>query len=635
MLLPSEIDSITEYINKHFVILEDELVNEIADRISKVNEANITTLNQVNILNQMGLLNNQVYKKVAKATNKTETEIKGIISSSMITSFKRDNIIFSKQLINDKLKISESLMQTLQADISRLNFNLSNLTGTTAMTTQTAFLNAVNQAHLEVISGAKSYTSAMIDAIDKVSKDGIDVLYPSGHKDKIEVATRRAIVTSVNQTNGELQLKRMQELGWDLVEVSAHIGARPTHAEWQGKVYSLTGKNGYKNFYDATEYGTMLGLCGINCRHTFFPYYKGSTLSYNAKELEEINNKKVSFNGKKMSYYQATQYQRYLERNIRQCTRQVNGNKQLLLNNKDIDIDQVKYSINMIQAKKNGLLNELKELEKQVGLKQSNRLYAVGNEVKLLKNPSVKNTLFTNVKKNDIIEDIKEKAVDILTEADKKKIEKRLVENLLEGNVFEDIDTDYLEKIYNSSFKFDLSKTDDLKIVNDWSGYVATSNSFYINEALRNKGYSNIVSESQKKTIDAMDRLTHSYKLEKGIKTYRFVADDYLDYTFGLDARRYSLSDISKVLNENCKGKEILTKQYTSLSAEREKNVFKSRPVELRISIPEGSDIFITDNYSESELILPRDINFKFKESEITNANTYKEKIVLYLEVMK
>lgn len=386
MLLPSEIENITEYINKHFVILEDELVVEMADRISRVNEANIVVLNQINILNQMGLLNREVYKKVAQATNKTEKEIEAIINKAMITSFKRDNIIFSKALSKDRLEISESLLQALQADISRLNYDLSNLTGTTAITTQTTFLNAVNQAHLEVISGAKSYTSAMIDAIDKVGNEGIDVLYPSGHQDKIEVATRRAIVTSVNQTNGELQLKRCQDLKWGLVEVSAHIGARPTHAEWQGKVYSLNGKQGkYDDFYEKTEYGTMLGLCGINCKHTFFPYLEGSTNAYNKDELEEMNNKKVNYNGNEMSYYEATQYQRKLERNIRKFNRQIEGNNKLLLNNKDVDIDQVKYSVGIIKAKRNGVVNELSELQKQTGLKESNRLYAIGSEVKLYK----------------------------------------------------------------------------------------------------------------------------------------------------------------------------------------------------------------------------------------------------------
>lgn len=431
MLLPSEIDNITEYINKYFVALEDDLVNEITDRLASFDEMNIVALNDYNVLNQMGLLNNQINKKLAVATDKTTSEISSIVTKSMITSFKRDNIIFSQELSKDKLKISESLMQTLRADVNRINYDIRNLTGTTASTTQTEFYNALNLAHLEVVSGSKSYTQAMIDAIDKVAESGVDVLYPSGHKDKLEVATRRAIVTSVNQTNGSLQLQRCRELEWGLVEVSAHIGARPTHAEWQGKVFSLNGNRGkYKDFYKETGYGTLLGLCGVNCGHTFFPYYEGSSTAYDLKELEEINNKKVNYKGKDITYYEATQYQRSLERNIRKCSRQIRGNEKLLTNS-DVDVDSVKYSITRIQEKEKALKKELKDFSDTVGLKSNNRLYGVGTEVKLLKKPNIKNTLYTDVKKDAII---KEEAKVINSEIIRRlrfyNIEERPVERL-------------------------------------------------------------------------------------------------------------------------------------------------------------------------------------------------------------
>lgn len=516
MLLPSEIDKITEYINSYFVILEDDLVGEIADRISRVNEANVVVLNQTNILNQMGLLNRDVYKKVAQATNKTEKEIKSIISGAMITSFKRDNIIFSNELSKEKLKISESLLQTLQSDISRLNFNLNNLTNTTAMTTQTQFLNALNQAHLEVISGAKSYTSAMIDIMDKVGNEGIDVLYPSGHKDKVDVATRRAIVTSVNQTNGQLQLRRMEDLSWDLVEVSAHIGARPSHEVWQGQVYSLTGSNGYKNFYEETEYGDMLGLCGINCRHTFFPFYEGSTNTYDTKELERINNKKVTFNGKEMSYYDATQYQRKLERTIRKYNRQLEGNNKLLLNNKDIDIDQVKYSMDIIKSKKNGLLNELRELESQVGLK-SDRLYTIGSEVKLYKMPKIENTIYENVKKNDIIG---KATTRMATEEETKKVQKSIIYGMLEGENYETLKN----KTENYLSLLDNKQKDALT---EYSG----SSYGTINGILRGKV--NLPNESSRtryeNLIENLSSALNDKTLGQNAKLYRGVYDFHLD----------------------------------------------------------------------------------------------------------
>lgn len=549
MLLPSEIDSITNYINQYFVELEDDLVNEIAEGISKFDELNITNLNDYNVLNQMGMLNNKINKQLAKATNKTEQEIKDIVSKSMISSFKRDNIIFSKELSQNKLKISESLKQMLQADINKMNFDLNNLTGTTASTSQTAFYNALNQAHLEVISGASSYTTAIQKAIDKVCINGVDVVYPSGHIDKLEVATRRAIMTSVNQTNGELQLERCKELGWDLVEVSAHIGARPTHSVWQGKVYSLTGRNGYKNFYDETEYGEMLGLCGINCRHTFFPYYKGSERAYTDKMLYDINNAKVTYKGKTISYYEATQYQRYLERNIRQYNRQINGNKTLLTNNQSINAEQVKYSIEQLNLRKQNALNELKEFTDKVGLKQSNRLYGVGSEVKLFKQPNISNTLFTNVKKDSTIgkevQEIKEVAK--LTAEDKKKIEKSLVYGMLES------DENYDKLMERTQGYIDALTEEQKRAIGNYSG------SWYheINGLLR--GTANYLSEDSKektrKQIDEISGALNGKTLGQNAKLFRGV------YEFHLDDLSLKADDIEK--GEDWLKEQLLGKVYT------------------------------------------------------------------------
>jgi hypothetical protein len=86
-------------------------------------------------------------------------------------------------------------------------------------------------------------------------------------------------LTGVNQTAAEVQLRRMDEMGTDLVETTAHHGARTTpgpgpdnHAWWQGRWFSRSRKSSkYPDFYEQTGYGTGPGLCGWNCRHSFFP----------------------------------------------------------------------------------------------------------------------------------------------------------------------------------------------------------------------------------------------------------------------------------------------------------------------------------------------------------------------------
>ena len=116
------------------------------------------------------------------------------------------------------------------------------------------------------------------------------------------------------------------ELGSDLVETSAHSGARPSHAEWQGKVFSRSGTHPkYPDFKKVTGYGTGEGLGGWNCRHSFFPYFEGMKQVYTQAELNEINTKKYEYNGEKLTEYEATQKQRQIERNIRKWKREYIG----------------------------------------------------------------------------------------------------------------------------------------------------------------------------------------------------------------------------------------------------------------------------------------------------------------------
>lgn len=154
------------------------------------------------------------------------------------------------------------------------------------------------------------------------------VTYPSGHTDSLEVACRRAVLTGVNQTAAKLQLARADEMGCEFVEVTAHGGARPEHAAWQGKVYHRGGPITYKGrhyegFEVATGYGTGPGLCGWNCRHNFFPFFPGiSQPAYDAGTLEALSAKNIEYNGQMYSQYEVNQLQRGLERRVRDAKKQ-------------------------------------------------------------------------------------------------------------------------------------------------------------------------------------------------------------------------------------------------------------------------------------------------------------------------
>ena len=171
-------------------------------------------------------------------------------------------------------------------------------------------------AHLKVISGAFSYNDAIYAAVKSLADKGIArVEYPSGRRDNADVCVRRAVLSSVNKSCCDIQLDLANEVGSRYVEVSSHFGARPSHAEWQGQIYSLVkGDPKYPYFYDATGYGTGEGLGGWNCRHNFFPYFEGIDTPYHTPDFTKTENNE---------YYALTQKQRAYERAVRDSKRQL------------------------------------------------------------------------------------------------------------------------------------------------------------------------------------------------------------------------------------------------------------------------------------------------------------------------
>lgn len=202
---------------------------------------------------------------------------------------------------------------------------MKNITRTTARTATLQFENALDTAWLQVSSGAFDADSVIRQAVKRLSEQGTEaVRYPkSRHVDTVETAVRRAIVTGVNQTAAHLQEELADELGCDLVEVSAHAGARPEHAAWQGKIYSRSGQSKkYPDFRSSTGYGTGAGLCGWNCRHTFGPYIEGSPRVWTDEKLAELNAPKYEYNGEKLTEYEARQKEKYFDRQIHRWRRE-------------------------------------------------------------------------------------------------------------------------------------------------------------------------------------------------------------------------------------------------------------------------------------------------------------------------
>lgn len=185
-----------------------------------------------------------------------------------------------------------------------------NLTETQAYSAVERYVRAANDAYIRVTAGGESHTKAKKDVVRELADEGITIVQ-NKRREHTDVAIERNLRTEIARTAGDISLERAKEEGYNLVLVSAHLGARPTHTEWQGKVYSIAGKTDkYDDFYAATGYGTMLGLCGINCRHTFSAWKEGMNNPW-----EDFDNEASA------KRYELEQKQRELERKIRDLKR--------------------------------------------------------------------------------------------------------------------------------------------------------------------------------------------------------------------------------------------------------------------------------------------------------------------------
>lgn len=349
MLTPEDFEKIAKQAEKIYSELELEIIQEIAERIANVGYANTVVLNDILIAQEMGLMYQDIINLVAKYNETSVSQIQEIFDTAGAQTLKFDDKVYKEAGLSPlPLKQSPSMIQLLSATALKTHNNLSNLVMTTANTSQTEFYNAMNKAYMEVSTGVKSYSQSILDTVKELSDKGAYITYPSGQHRSIESAVRMNVLTSVNQTCGKLQEMRANELGWDLMELTAHSGARPEHAEWQGKIVSRSGRKGYLSL-DDIGYGEVTGFKGVNCRHDWYPYYAGSIRTYSNQELQELKNEKVTYQEKQISKYEATQIQRKMERTIRQDKKDIAGLNGILTSNNQELIEETQDKL--IQAK--------------------------------------------------------------------------------------------------------------------------------------------------------------------------------------------------------------------------------------------------------------------------------------------
>lgn len=342
---PPTLDALPEELTELYRALEDTLLDEICSRLNLADQLNEVTVQDIRALRSHGIDLKDIEKAIRKTTGISETKLNKLLDDVVernqkyyIELIEIAHITQPETLVSveDTWAIYEQTKQTLRNITRSMGFLVD--AGRTMLSPAQAYQWALDNATMQIQSGAINYNQAIKTAVKKLADSGLKVVdYESGHRDQIDVAARRAVMTGVNQICSKYTEQSAQYLETPYFEVSAHAGARDkpgaspwsSHKDWQGKVYSIRAGDIYPSIYEVCGLGAVDGLEGANCRHRRNVWVEGvSERTYTDNQLEHIDDGLgCTFEGKNYTAYEATQEQRKVERTIRKLKREKSAYK--------------------------------------------------------------------------------------------------------------------------------------------------------------------------------------------------------------------------------------------------------------------------------------------------------------------
>lgn len=360
---------------------ERRIMEDVIRRIKKSGEITSTADYQINRLIEMGKSREEVERIIKEALGATWPEMFEMYDRVAEWEYVRSREIYEQ--VNDDFLTPEDnkwLQQITEAARKQTKDTLVNMAQSYGFSVLMAgrrvftpfaeyYQKYVDTAIQDVVTGGTDYNSAIRKVVTQMTNSGLRVVdYASGHTNRADVAARRAVLTGVNQITAQVSEHNAEKLDTEYFEVSWHPCARPDHQTWQGKVFSR------KQLETVCGYGTVTGLCGANCRHTFHPFIPGvSERLYPDDWLEEQNKREAQtkeWNGKQLNAYEQTQQQRKMETAMRAQRQKIRLLQEAGADKDDIMLEKARYQ---------GQLNEYKQFSKKMGLlEQRERIYQDG-----------------------------------------------------------------------------------------------------------------------------------------------------------------------------------------------------------------------------------------------------------------
>ena len=339
MLTPDYLQGAPAELEELFLRLEEDIIADICRRIAKAGYLTDSAEHQVLRLRELGAGTEYIKQKISEYSALSDEAVDRLFFDAAQTSDEFYRKAYDKANVGyTPYEYNDFFQQAVTASVNQTKGELRNFTQSMGFSYRgsngqvrfhgaaEAYRDCLDYAYMQVMTGAVDHNTAIRNATRRLTEGGLQFVdYASGVRCHADVAARRAVLTGLSQMTGKVSEHNAAELGTDIVEVDAHAGARPDHAEWQGRWYSLSGKSKkYPSLVEVTGYGTGAGLKGWNCRHDFYPVIEGiSEPSYTEEELKNIDPPPFEYNGKTYTYYEATQRQRAMERSMRKTKREI------------------------------------------------------------------------------------------------------------------------------------------------------------------------------------------------------------------------------------------------------------------------------------------------------------------------
>lgn len=389
-------DQVADKIAARYIGLEERILQDIARRIKKTGEITSTADWQINRLRILGYSSEDIEREIKKTLDASYPEMFELYDKVIDWEYVRNKDIYeqinaefipyeeNKQLQQITDAIIQQSLEDLENVTKSLGFYL-DYNGRKVLTPLSqVYTNYLDNACFDIVTGAFDYGSVLRRVVTQLTNSGLrKIEYGSGYASRVEVAARRAVMTGVANLTGEIADYNAKKLGTEYFEVEWHAGARPTHAVWQGQVWTK------EQLYSVCGLGTVTGLLGANCYHTYYPFFPGISQRNWSDEWLEAQNRKESkpkeFRGKEYALYEAKQRQRQMETAMRAQREKVQ-----MLQNGGADRQEV-----MLQkAKYQGQLNEYAAFSRKMGLKEERERIYLDMRGKIATNNKTQNKLF-------------------------------------------------------------------------------------------------------------------------------------------------------------------------------------------------------------------------------------------------